>query len=154
MIKDHFVHLFKYNDWATREVARCISEAMNNQQRVYDLLSHIVNSQTIWLNRILQRNMVIDPWENLVVDKCVELSVQITSEWINFLEGLNDEDLERRIKYKNNKGEEWENTIGDIVTHIINHSTYHRAQIAQLMRQSGDQPPKTDYIAYKRQFQK
>jgi len=154
MIKDHFVHLFKYNDWATREAARCISEAMNNQQRVYDLLSHIVNSQTIWLNRILQRNMVIDPWENLVVDKCVELSVQITSEWINFLEGLEEAELEKRIKYKNNKGESWENTIGDIVAHIINHSSYHRAQIAQLMRQSGDQPPKTDYIAYKRQFQK
>jgi len=154
MIKDHFVHLFKYNDWATREVARCISEAMNNQQRVYDLLSHIVNSQTIWLNRILQRNMVIDPWENLVVDKCVELSVQITSEWINFLEGLEEAELEKRIKYKNNKGESWENTIGDIVAHIINHSSYHRAQIAQLMRQSGDQPPKTDYIAYQRQFQK
>ena len=154
MIKDHFVHLFKYNDWATREAARCISEAMNNQQRVYDLLSHIVNSQTIWLNRILQRNMVIDPWENIVVDKCVELSVQITSEWINFLEGLEEAELEKRIKYKNNKGESWENTIGDIVAHIINHSSYHRAQIAQLMRQSGDQPPKTDYIAYKRQFRK
>jgi uncharacterized damage-inducible protein DinB len=154
MLKDHFIQLFKYNDWATRETAKCIREARKNQQRVYDLLSHIINSQRIWLSRILQTNIVIDPWEVHTVENCVELSTNITSEWVNFLEGFRKPELYMRIRYKNNKGENWENTIEDILTHVINHSTYHRAQIAQLMRQSGDQPPKTDYIAYQRQFQK
>lgn len=154
MFKDHLIHLFKYNDWATGEAERCISEAKNNEQRVYNLLSHIVNSQMIWLNRILQKEIVINLWENHIVERCVELSTEISSEWINFLESLEEAELDKRIKYKNNKGENWENTIGDIVTHIINHSTYHRAQIAQLMRQSDDQPPKTDYIIYQRHFQK
>jgi len=153
MSRDHFIHLFKYNDWATREAAKNISEAKKNQQRIYDLLSHIVNSQTIWLNRILQKKVVIDPWEKHTVEKCVELSTEITSEWINFLEGIEKAELDKRIAYKNNKGENWENTIGDIVAHIINHSTYHRAQIAQLIRQSGGEPAKTDYIVYQRQFQ-
>ncbi|HSW55081.1 MAG TPA: DinB family protein [Ignavibacteriaceae bacterium] len=154
MFKDHLIHLFKYNDWATGEAARRISVAKNNEQRVYNLLSHIVNSQMIWPNRILQKDIVINPWENHIVERCVELSTEISSEWINFLESLEEAELDKRIKYKNNKGETWENTIGDIVTHIINHSTYHRAQIAQLMRQSDDQPPKTDYIIYQRHFQK
>ena len=62
-MKDHFIHLFKYNDWATREAAKRINEVKKNQQRVYELISHIVNSQRIWLNRVLQKNIVVDPWE-------------------------------------------------------------------------------------------
>jgi len=154
MFKDHFIHLFKYNDWATREAAKHVVDAKHNQQRVYDLLAHIVNSQMIWLNRVLMNRIIIDPWEKLSPDKCIELSIKITKEWTNFLEGMDERDLRRRIQYKNNKGEDWENTLGDIVTHVINHSTYHRAQIAQLIRQSGGEPAKTDYIVYQRQFQK
>lgn len=154
MLKDYFIHLFKYNDWSTKEAAKYVMDVRHNQQRVYDLLAHIVNSQKIWLNRVLKNNIIHDPWKSYSPTECIELSIEVTREWINQLEGKDDKDLRRRINYKNNKGEDWENTIGDIVTHVINHSTYHRAQIAQLMRQSGDQPPKTDYIAYQREFRK
>jgi len=37
---------------------------------------------------------------------------------------------------------------------MINHSTYHRAQIALLVKSSNGEPAKTDYIFYQRQFQK
>ena len=154
MLKDYFIQLFKYNDWSTKEAAKYVMDVRHNQQRVYDLLAHIVNSQKIWLNRVLKNIIIHDPWKSYSPDECIALSIEITREWINQLEGMDDKDLRRRINYKNNKGEDWENTIGDIVTHVINHSTYHRAQIAQLMRQSGDQPPKTDYIAYQREIRK
>jgi len=52
------------------------------------------------------------------------------------------------------EGEKLANNIKDIVVHVINHSTYHRAQIALLVRQSGGEPAKTDYIVYQREFQK
>lgn len=152
MLKNHLIHLFKYNDWATKESAKYIMEAKYNHQRVYDLLAHIINSQKIWLNRVLMNNIKSDPWKSYSPDQCVKLSTEVTKAWINLLEGMDENDLQKRIQYKNNKGDDWENTIEDIVTHVINHSTYHRAQIAQLMRQSGDQPAKTDYIAYQREF--
>lgn len=153
MFKDHFIHLFKYNDWATREAAKRVIDVKPDHQRIYELLSHICNSQRIWLNRVLTNNIKIDPWEDHSPDECVELSTGVTKEWINLLESMDDMDLRRRIRYKNNKGDDWENSIGDIVTHVINHSTYHRAQIAQLVRQSGGTPARTDYIVYQRQFQ-
>lgn len=87
-MRDHFIGLFKYKDRAMREVAKSISEANIKEGRIIELLSHIVNSQRIWPNRILQRNIVIDPWENHTVEKCVELSARITSEGINFVEGM------------------------------------------------------------------
>jgi uncharacterized damage-inducible protein DinB len=51
------------------------------------------------------------------------------------------------------KGEKFANTIKDIIVHVINHSKYHRAQIAQLISLSGGEPAKTDYIVYQRELQ-
>lgn len=36
-------------------------------------------------------------------------------------------------------------TLGELIQHAINHSTYHRGQIALLLRQLGYEPPWTDY---------
>jgi len=119
-----------------------------------ELLSHIISAQKIWLNRILGRNTVIDPWHKLTQEDWIPQSIPITAEWINLLESFKENDFERRIEYTNTKGEKFFNTVKDIIVQVINHSTYHRAQIAQLVRQSGGEPAKTDYIIYQRMFQK
>ena len=154
MLKDHFLHLLKYNDWATREAAESITGFEKKDQRSVELLSHIVSAQKVWLNRTLQRDFHSDPWQKHSVEECVSHSTSQTSEWINLLENMSEKDLDKRIEYTNSKGEIYNNTIKDIVMHLINHSTYHRAQIATLVRQAGGEPAKTDYIFYQRQFQK
>ena len=154
MLRDYFVHLFKYNDWATRQTAESIVNLKKNNNKSEELLSHIISAQKIWLNRILGRNTVIDPWHKLTQEDWIPQSIPITAEWINLLESFKENDFERRIEYTNTKGEKFFNTVKDIIVQVINHSTYHRAQIAQLVRQSGGEPAKTDYIVYQRQFQK
>jgi uncharacterized damage-inducible protein DinB len=42
------------------------------------------------------------------------------------------------------------NDIKSIIFHVINHSTYHRGQIASEFKQNGLDPMVTDYILYKR----
>jgi len=154
MLKDHFLHLLKYNDWATREAAESINGFGKKDERIVGLLSHIVSAQKVWLNRTLQRDVHSDPWQKHTVEECVSRSTSQTSEWINLLESMSEKDLDKRIEYTNSKGEIYNNTIKDIVAHLINHSTYHRAQIATLVRQAGGEPAKTDYIFYQRMFQK
>jgi len=73
---------------------------------------------------------------------------------LGLIESFQEKDFDARVEYKNAAGEKYTNSVKDIITHVINHSTYHRAQIAQLIRQSGGEPAKTDYIVYQRQFQK
>jgi uncharacterized damage-inducible protein DinB len=34
---------------------------------------------------------------------------------------------------------------------VINHATYHRGQLATLLRQLGRTPPSTDYVRYLRE---
>jgi uncharacterized damage-inducible protein DinB len=154
MLKDHFNHLFKYNDWATRETARSVTGFEKKDEKLTELLSHIVSAQKIWLNRVLGRDIIINPWEKHTTQECSVQSTEITAEWINLLESLKDDNLERRIDYTNTKGEKFSNTVKDIVTHVLNHSTYHRAQIAQKVKALGGKPAVTDYIVYQRQLQK
>jgi len=153
MLKDHFIHLFKYNDWATRETARSVTGFEKKDEKLTELFSHIVSAQKIWLNRTLERDIYINPWEKHALQECISQSTEITAEWINMVESFKEKDVERRVEYKNTKGEKFTNTIKDIITHVINHSTYHRAQIAQKVKALGGKPAVTDYIVYQRQVQ-
>ena len=154
MVKEHFIHMFKYNDWATRQTAESIIGLKKKNKKSQELLSHIITAQKIWLNRILKRDIIIDPWQKINPDEWIEQNTTVTSEWINLIEGFQEKDFDAHVEYKNTAGEKHTNTVKDIITHVINHSTYHRAQIAQLIRQSGGEPAKTDYIVYQRLFQK
>jgi len=154
MLKDHFIHLFKYNDWATREAASSVVNLNKKDEKLTELLSHIISAQKIWLNRTLERDIQTNPWEKHTEQECIDQSIMVTAEWINLLESLKDKDIERRIDYTNTKSEKFSNTIKDIVMHVINHSTYHRAQIAQKVKALGGKPAVTDYIVYQRLIQK
>ena len=154
MYKDNFIHLFKYNDWATRASANSLKGIEKKDERLEALLSHIVSAQKLWLNRILKREIIIKPWDKLPVQECISQSTSVTADWVNLLESYNDKDLDKRIEYANAKGEKYVNTIRDIVMQVINHSTHHRAQIAQKVQALGGKPAVTDYIVYQRQFQK
>jgi uncharacterized damage-inducible protein DinB len=154
MFKDHFIHLFKYNDWATRAAANSLKGLEKKDETLTDLLSHIVSAQKLWLNRVLEREILVSPWEKLSAPECISQSTEITAEWVNLLESFTDKDIDKRIEYTNTKGEKYINTIRDIIVHIINHSTYHRAQIAQKVKALGRKAALTDYIVYQRSFQK
>jgi len=70
---------------------------------------------------------------------------------VEWMRTLHEEDLSRRVDYTNSQGERWSNTIEDILTHVVLHGTYHRGQIATIVRQSGETPAYTDYIHAVRQ---
>jgi uncharacterized damage-inducible protein DinB len=152
--RNQFTHLFKYNDWATIATASSLKGLEKKDERLGKLLSHIISAQKLWLNRVLEREIMVKPWDELSVQECISQSTFVTAEWINLLESFNDKDLDKRIEYTNTKGEKYVSTIKDIVTQVINHSTYHRAQIAQRVKTLGGKPAVTDYIVYQRQFQK
>ncbi|MBE3554365.1 MAG: hypothetical protein IMW85_05085 [Thermicanus sp.] len=44
------------------------------------------------------------------------------------------------------KGERFTNHLEEIIHHIVNHGTYHRGNIAAMVRQLGQTGVSTDYI--------
>lgn len=150
---DHLTHLFKYNYWATERTAQSILNLNSILPEAAKLLSHIVSSENIWLIRISGIKSNSTPWDNFTTEECIKISKELASKWINLLEGRGNNFLEGRISYQNTKGEKFENSIKDICTHTINHSTYHRAQIAMLVKDADGKPAATDYIVYQRELQ-
>ena len=63
---------------------------------------------------------------------------------------LNETTLSEEIFYKTMKGDQFSNTVSDVLFHLVNHSTYHRGQIASIFRKADVQPAVTDFIVYKR----
>lgn len=145
----HLIHMFKFNEWATREIARSVEKYFDDE-KIKSLLSHIVAAEHLWLNRVLQNNIYISPWKIYSLQECVDESVKLTKKWINLLESCDEAKLRERIEYINSKGEKFSNNIKDIAIHIVNHSSYHRGQIAQVLKQRGGTPVLTDYIHYQR----
>jgi uncharacterized damage-inducible protein DinB len=62
------------------------------------------------------------------------------------LAALDEEGLDEGVAYRNTKGEFWTSTVGDILTHVALHASYHRGQIAAAVREAGGTPAYTDYV--------
>ena len=71
--------------------------------------------------------------------------------WIIFLNNLEDEELENSITYSNTNGQSFQSILKDILTHLINHGSYHRGQIIQLLKEERKKLPYTDYIVWVRE---
>jgi uncharacterized damage-inducible protein DinB len=80
---------------------------------------------------------------------CETEAKKLESEWLEYMNTVAD--LSQTVTYKNTKGEEWSSSIGDVLTHVLMHSAYHRGQIASHMREQGHTPAYTDFIHAVRQ---
>jgi len=66
------------------------------------------------------------------------------------LEGVTEVDLARVVSDKTSAGHPYEATVEDILLHVPLHGSYHRGQVATLLRQAGSEPVATDYIVFSR----
>jgi uncharacterized damage-inducible protein DinB len=71
--------------------------------------------------------------------------------YVEFVSKLTGQDLERVIRYKNIAGEELSNPLWQSLHQVSNHATYHRGQVATLLRQLGVKPLSTDLIMFYRE---
>lgn len=149
MVK-HFNNLFEYDLWANKRVIEVISKGNMIDTKSELLFSHILNSQQIWYSRILGCPMDQTPWDIIPYQSFTEISQLINDHWKTLLKEKEAKSLRKTIDYKNISGDKYKNTLEEILTHVLNHSTYHRAQISAHLKSSGKNPPITDYLAYAR----
>jgi uncharacterized damage-inducible protein DinB len=140
-----FRRLFGHDGWANAAALVSIREgpAPPGAGR---WMAHIVASERVWLARLRQEPSSLPVWPDLDLDACAAEITELQGEWMRCLEALADEDLEDGVAYRNSLGQFWTSTVGDILTHVVLHSTYHRAQIAAAVREAGGSPAYTDFI--------
>jgi len=149
-MSESLVKLWHYNNWANTILIE------NFQQDVPTilpscllLLSHIINAQIIWLDRMEDRRSTVGLWEEHSLDICSQYHADSSPVLLRKIETLSWK-YPQLVQYHNMRGVLCTSTLADILLHVLNHGTYHRAQIAQLMQQAGIVAVNTDYIRYSR----
>ncbi len=150
--------LYAYNRWAnTRllEAASLISSELLDEdvgtscRSVFGTLGHIAWGEWLWLGRWRERTaMGQNPLH------CVGLTIlssrwsEIEREQSQFISSIAPADLDRLVSYENPVGTRWTYSLRHMLQHVVNHSTYHRGQVAGMLRQIGATPPATDFLLY------
>src|SRR5690606_31664781 len=133
-MKDFFRDIFDYHHHFNQKLADLlIEESGQVSERTIPLFSHVVNAHQIWNARILkQKSLGVHDIHPL--SRCKDID---TSNHDNTLKILDDTDLGATLKYKTFSGGVFENTIQEVLFHIVNHTTHHRGQIISDLRLHG-----------------
>ncbi|KXK21583.1 MAG: DinB family protein [Chloroflexi bacterium OLB15] len=164
MTLDYLRTLYDYNYWAHNRVWGCVM-ALSDEQFTRDTgfswrsirgqMVHVMSAEWMWFMRINgtspqaplseadfpTREKIREEWYR------VEGMVRAT------VEGLNPDALDEIVVYHNTKGDEYSEPLWQILLHVINHSTDHRAQILAMIYQLGGATVEQDLILYLRQFE-
>ena len=161
----HFSRLFDYEVWCTPRVVGSLKAAKENVERLglaslaapferaVAVFSHVQAARQIWLNRVAQ-DLTPPPPSGvspiLPLDQAASAAETLDVLWRQFLHRQSEPALHASVHFKSMDGTPHESALADILTHVINHSTYHRGQIALLIAQSGTKPAGTDFITFTR----
>ncbi|MBU0696764.1 MAG: DinB family protein [Bacteroidetes bacterium] len=147
-MKSHFLPLFEYDYWANQQVWRSISQKPLNNPKIENLFSHVLSAQKIWLNRCTKIIETIPLWDTQ--SDLANLMESNHEAWLAFLNQTEDHDFEQIIPYQTSTGVAYQSKIKDILTHLINHGTYHRGQMVLLLKPERETLPLTDFIFWVR----
>jgi uncharacterized damage-inducible protein DinB len=163
MTTDDIQLLFEYDRWANARTLDAASTLSTEQftrdlggsfPSVRDTLVHIVAGEWGWLTYWKEPSpsaaSLADLWERcetLFHEKAFPNVTAVRRKWtevekeqIEFVRRLTQEDVKRMLPLRTTQL-----SLGQLMQHLVNHSTYHRGQVALMMRQLGAQPSATDF---------
>jgi uncharacterized damage-inducible protein DinB len=148
-MKKYFLKLYQYNAWSNKRVLNCLKRQNVDDEKILTLMGHIVAAQFLWLHRIKGLPPPdVKLWGNYSLDQLLGMADDAGTRWLEFVESTDN--FDRELTYTNYVKDPYTNNVETIMIHLVNHSSYHRAQIAMLLRQKGYEPINTDFITYDR----
>jgi uncharacterized damage-inducible protein DinB len=155
--------LYDYNTWANHRTVDCCVGLTTEQftrdlgssfHSVRDTLAHIYGAEWLWLERWHGRipNALPSAADFPDLASLRERWTKLESNLHTFISSLTSSELERVIKYRNTEGVPFEGPLWPMLQHVVNHGSYHRGQIATLLRQLGSKAISTDLIAFHREL--
>jgi uncharacterized damage-inducible protein DinB len=164
MLVNDIQTLYKYNYWAHHRLFNIVKTVPDQEYQkdlgsshggLHGTLVHIMSAEEIWLKRWKGEPTagLHKPEEFKTFDAITDYWKKVESSMTDFCEKLRtDNDLERRVTYKDIRGNSYTQLLSHMMLHMINHSTYHRGQIVTMLRQLNITPVSTDLIGYYREM--
>lgn len=159
---DEIRDLYAYNRWANRRIldaaarldpASFTKDLGGSFPSIRDTLAHVLGAEWVWLSRWRGESPTGLPseWDLSTLEALRGRWAEVERDQRALVDGLAEEDLGRSIAYRNTRGDPFENTMGQMLRHVVNHSTYHRGQVVTMLRQLGAGAVGTDLIQYYRE---
>ena len=163
MTKDDLQLLYEYDRWANNRTFEAVSTLSPEQftrdlggsfRSVSDTLVHIIGGEwgwlTYWKAPTHSPAFLEDLWDrhdNLFRPKAfphlraVRLKwAEVEKEQIEFVNSSTEEQLGKMLPFRKTQL-----SLALLMQHLVNHSTYHRGQVAVMMRQLDAEPLPTDF---------
>ena len=159
--KDDVGRLLEYTVWSNHAVVRAAATLTVEEFRrdlgsshggVRGTLTHMMGAEWIWLERWkgVSPPRMIDEGEFPDVAALSRRWKAIEDHRDAWVRALRDKALGEPIRYKTTEGKAYEAPLWQLIQHVVNHSTYHRGQIATLFRLLGVKPVPTDMVLWDR----
>lgn len=148
-MKSYFLKLYQYNAWSNNRVLGVLQKQNVGDEKILTVMGHVVAAQFLWLHRI--KGLPPAPvklWGEYTLPQLATMAEEAGKLWLEFIEVT--ENFNRDLEYINYVGEPYITNVEMIMIHLVNHCSYHRGQIATLLRQNGFEPINTDFITYDR----
>jgi uncharacterized damage-inducible protein DinB len=147
---EHLRHLFNFNDRANIELVGALKK--DRSERALRLLSHLLITEKEYFERLKGKDSTgFDFWPELSVQECEDTERENTKAYSGLLSDLEEDGLDSAVNYRTSQGAPYENTIREMLTHVLFHSMTHRGQALAALRADGFEPPKIDYIIFSRE---
>jgi uncharacterized damage-inducible protein DinB len=147
-MNEFYKELFEYNYCMNQALGAYLHEHADKvSEKTMKLFSHCISAHQIWNNRIAPQQSPFTVWQ---LHNSKDFKSIDQHNYEHTLLVLQKTNLNEIIQYNTSNGQTFTNSIQSILFHVINHSTYHRGQIASDLKQGGLEPLNTDYIIYKR----
>lgn len=151
-MKEHFLRLFHHADWANCRVLKLLQNLNAPPEKARRVFAHLLAAEQVWLARLRGADSSsLEIWPDHSLEKCAAQVKVNATEYRRYLEILTDDMLNSAITYHNSKGVEFSNSVHDTLTQVALHGSYHRGQIAHLIRNAGYEPVNTDFIIFVRE---
>jgi uncharacterized damage-inducible protein DinB len=156
---DEMLELFSYNRWAHDRTLTAAEQLDADQftralgggfPSVQATLEHLLQVEWVWLGRWQGNPLGGVPsfvsTKDLGSLRAGRRALEDAQD--EFFRTLTDSDLSRPIAIITRSKIETEQRLGDTMRHVVNHASYHRGQVATMLRQLGAVPTGTDLFTY------
>jgi uncharacterized damage-inducible protein DinB len=141
----HFYELFKSLDEAILD-----QEVKSSFSTLRKTFGHIYDAEKVWLNRLGGTDLKNFPSTNLERFE-IQLLIAESKACVVYVESLNEQEMNSLCTFQSRGIDTISRPVWHILTHIFNHSTYHRGQLVTMLRELGvTEIPATDVIYYLR----
>jgi uncharacterized damage-inducible protein DinB len=147
----HIRRLYDHLVWADARTQHSLRDMHAVPLDALRLYGHVLAAEHVWLARVDGSEPDVAIWPALDLDECAALAARNHAAFAVLVETLSTAELDRKVHYRNSRGDEFANTVEDILMHVALHGSYHRGQVARIVRGEGGAPQATDYIFFIRE---